>query len=90
MKQMVNTQYAGNIKPTESLVRIVVGLAFIMVSLQMAIIDNVAMSYPILIGSIIVLTGIATWDPIYALLRSMFFKNKNEKSMPGDMLPGNV
>ena len=90
MKQTVNTQYAGNIKPQESIVRIVIGFVIILVSLQTAIIDNVTMSYPILIGSIIVLTGIAAWDPIYALLRSLFSKNKNEKSMYGDVLPGNA
>lgn len=90
MKQMVNTQYEGNIKPTESIFRMVVGLVLILVSLHTAIIDNVTMSYPILIGSVIVLTGIAAWDPIYALLRSLFSKNNSEKSMYGDVLPGNA
>ena len=90
MKQTIDTEYTGNVKPAERLVRVVLGLAFIITSLNTAITDNVAMSYPILIGSIIVLTGIAAWDPIYALLRAFLAKSSSEKSPFMDELPANA
>ena len=87
MKQMITTYYEGNIKPVGSLVRIIAGLVLIIFSLHNAIVNSVDMSYIILIGSLVVLTGIARWDPIYALFRPI---NSNEKRISGDVLPGNA
>ena len=79
MSKILNNLNSSNVESSESLTRIVVGLAVIIASINMAIIDSINLSYPILIGSFIVLTGIASWDPVYAFFRSVFSKNKNEK-----------
>lgn len=68
-------QTSGNITVSESVLRIVVGIALILVTLDTAITNDLNLSYPMLIGSYVVLTGITCWDPVYALLSSIFTKN---------------
>lgn len=81
------TAEAQNIGNIDRMLRFAVGFAIIIVSLNLSIVDNLFMSYEIALGSLIALTGIIAWDPLYAIfaiLRKIF--SANEK-IPGNTFP---
>ena len=86
MSYTEKSQSPGKIKSTEASVRVVVGIALILAVIETSITNGLNLSYPILIGSYVVLTGLASWDPMHAFLNSVFFKNKTEKEFSNNVV----
>lgn len=61
----------GNIGMVDRAVRIVLGLSILIASLQGSISDFDAYPFVKMIAAMIVLTGIAGWDPLYAAFRNL-------------------
>jgi len=84
MSNTINSQNPGSIKSSEANVRIVVGIALILSIIDTTNTYGLNLSYPILIGCYVVLTGIASWDPVNAVVKSVFTKRSTAKEIAGN------
>jgi len=61
----------GELSLVDRVTRVVVGIGAVIALLHMTIVSMIAYPYLTIIMSVVALTGIIGWDPLYALFRSV-------------------
>jgi len=74
-----NTFSKGNISVPDRVMRVALGSAILVYSLEVEIGGAEAYPFIKMFASLIVLTGIAGWDPLYAMFRSQYLRLKQPK-----------
>ena len=82
-----NKVVPGTVGDFDRIARSVVGIAALSSMLYLAATQGQSYSYPMMIATIVVLSGIAGWDPLYAIKDAIF----GRKTKTGAMRrPGNI
>ncbi|MDH5217886.1 MAG: DUF2892 domain-containing protein [Gammaproteobacteria bacterium] len=84
-KVIRNRDVLGTIGTFDRIARVVVGLAALLSLLFLAISGSQEFSYPMMVSAIVVLSGIAGWDPLYAIKDAIFGRKTGAMRRPGNI-----
>ena len=80
-----NKVVPGSVGDFDRIARVVVGLVALSSMLYFAVTQGQAYSLPMMIAAIVVLSGIAGWDPLYALKDVIFGRKSGAIRRPGNV-----
>ena len=80
-----NKDVLGAVGDIDRIARVVVGLAALISLLYLSITGSQAFSYPMMVSALVVLSGIAGWDPLYAIKDAIFGRKISTIRRPGNI-----